>query len=104
MEIKKRGSNRILGHVFALFSVIVWGSCYVLTKNLLNAGFTALQITPIRMALAYVVLLIGLSSCVIASFVMAKIYSRIKLIALSFIVSLPALICALMILIKNDFS
>ncbi len=57
MEIKERKANKILGHVFALFSVVVWGSCYVLTKNLLNAGFTALQITPVRMALAYVVLL-----------------------------------------------
>jgi len=45
-------------HVFALFSVIVWGSCYVLTENLLNAGFTAVQIAPIRMALAYVALLV----------------------------------------------
>lgn len=58
MEIKEHGSKRILGHIFALFSVVVWGSCYVLTKNLLAAGFTALQITPIRMALAYIVLLI----------------------------------------------
>jgi len=31
MEIKERRANKILGHVFALFSVIVWGSCYVLT-------------------------------------------------------------------------
>jgi drug/metabolite transporter (DMT)-like permease len=54
---QKNDPKRILGHVFALFSVVVWGSCYVLTKNLLNAGFTALQITPIRLALAYVVLL-----------------------------------------------
>ncbi len=54
---QKSDPKRILGHVFALFSVVVWGSCYVLTKNLLNAGFTALQITPIRLALAYVVLL-----------------------------------------------
>ena len=55
------GSNpkakKILAHAFALFSVIVWGSCYVLTKNLLNAGFTAIQIIPIRMALAYAALL-----------------------------------------------
>ncbi|MBQ1820436.1 MAG: DMT family transporter [Clostridia bacterium] len=58
MESNKRNSKKILAHVFALFSIIVWGSCYVLTKNLLAAGFTALQITPIRMALAYVVLLV----------------------------------------------
>ena len=58
MEIKQPHSKKILGHLYALFSVAVWGSCYVLTKNLLSAGFTALQITPIRMALAYVVLLV----------------------------------------------
>ncbi len=58
MENKERNSKKILGHVFALISIVVWGSCYVLTKNLLSAGFTALQITPIRMALAYVVLLV----------------------------------------------
>ena len=58
LDIEKSNSKKILGHIFALISIIVWGSCYVLTKNLLNAGFTALQITPIRMALAYVVLLI----------------------------------------------
>ncbi len=57
MEERKQKTERILGHLFALFSVAVWGSCYVLTKNLLNAGFTALQITPVRMALAYAVLL-----------------------------------------------
>ena len=31
MENKERNSKKILGHVFALFSVVVWGSCYVLT-------------------------------------------------------------------------
>lgn len=54
----KRSAQKILGHIFALFSIVVWGSCYVLTKNLLNAGFTAIQIIPIRMALAYVALLV----------------------------------------------
>ncbi len=44
-------------HIFALFSVVVWGSCYVVTQNLLDAGFSPVQITPIRLALAYVVLL-----------------------------------------------
>ncbi len=57
MELKSQKTKKIFGHVYALFSVAVWGSCYVLTKNLLSAGLTALQITPIRMALAYVVLL-----------------------------------------------
>ena len=57
MEQNRNQLPAVLAHFFALFSVAVWGSCYVLTKNLLSAGFTALQITPIRMALAYVVLL-----------------------------------------------
>jgi len=51
-------SKKTVGHLFALFTIVVWGSCYVLTKNMLNAGFTAIQITPIRMALAYLALLV----------------------------------------------
>ena len=50
-------SSRFLGHIFAIFTVIVWGSCFVLTKNLLAIGLTPLQITPLRMALAYLTLL-----------------------------------------------
>ncbi|MBQ2062509.1 MAG: DMT family transporter [Oscillospiraceae bacterium] len=51
-------SQKTIGHLFAILTVVVWGSCYVLTKNLLRAGFTPTQITPIRMALAYVALLV----------------------------------------------
>ena len=54
----KRSGKKLVAHLFALFSIVVWGSCYVLTKNLLNAGFTAIQIIPIRMVLAYVALLV----------------------------------------------
>ena len=54
----KRSGKKLVAHLFALFSIIVWGSCYVLTKNLLNAGFTAIQIIPIRMVLAYVALFV----------------------------------------------
>lgn len=50
--------SKLLGHIFAIFTVIVWGSCFVLTKNLLAIGLTPLQITPLRMALAYVTLLV----------------------------------------------
>ena len=50
-------NSRLLGHIFAIFTVIVWGSCFVLTKNLLAIGLTPLQITPLRMALAYLTLL-----------------------------------------------
>lgn len=51
-------NSKLLGHIFAIFTVIVWGSCFVLTKNLLAIGLTPLQITPLRMALAYVTLLV----------------------------------------------
>ena len=57
-ELLDRAPKKAVGHLFAIVTVVVWGSCYVLTKNLLHAGFTPTQITPIRMALAYVALLV----------------------------------------------
>lgn len=57
LQQHKLSSAQTLGHLFAIFTVVVWGSCFVLTKNLLHAGFTAIQITPLRMILAYLVLL-----------------------------------------------
>ncbi len=51
-------NSKLLGHIFAIFTVIVWGSCFVLTKKLLAIGLTPLQITPLRMILAYVTLLV----------------------------------------------
>ena len=51
-------NSKLMGHIFAIFTVIVWGSCFVLTKNLLAIGLTPLQITPLRMILAYVCLLV----------------------------------------------
>ena len=49
--------EKLMGHVYAIFTVLVWGSCFVLTKNLLGAGLTAIQIIPLRMGLAYLALL-----------------------------------------------
>lgn len=51
------GKSKLLGHIYAIFTIVVWGSCFVLTKNMLTA-FTAIQITPLRMALAYLTLLV----------------------------------------------
>lgn len=48
-------NSKALGHIFALITIVVWGSCYVLTKNLL-VYFTPIQIIPLRMGLAYVTL------------------------------------------------
>ena len=51
-------NSKLMGHLFAVFTILVWGSCFVLTKNLLGAGLTAIQIIPLRMGLAYIALLI----------------------------------------------
>ena len=51
-------NSKLLGHLFAIFTILVWGSCFVLTKNLLGAGLTAIQISPLRMGLAYLALLV----------------------------------------------
>ena len=52
-----RDSKKLVGHLYAMFTILVWGSCFVLTKNLLAVGITAVQIIPLRMLLAYVCLL-----------------------------------------------
>ena len=41
-------SQKVMGHVYAIFTILVWGSCFVLTKELLK-GYTAIQIIPLRM-------------------------------------------------------
>lgn len=53
-----RDSKKLVGHLYAMFTILVWGSCFVLTKNLLAVGITAVQIIPLRMILAYVTLLV----------------------------------------------
>ena len=47
--------SKVMGHIFAIITILVWGSCFVLTKNLL-VDFTPIQIIPLRMGLAYVTL------------------------------------------------
>ena len=48
-------TQKIMGHFYAIFTILVWGSCFVLTKEMLTT-YTAIQIIPLRMALAYVTL------------------------------------------------
>ena len=48
-------TQKITGHFYAIFTILVWGSCFVLTKEMLTT-YTAIQIIPLRMALAYVTL------------------------------------------------
>ena len=45
-------SNRqkLMGHLYAIFTTLVWGSCFVLTKVMLTA-YTPTQIIPLRMGL-----------------------------------------------------
>ena len=47
--------EKTLGHIYALFTILVWGSCFVLTKVMLTA-YTPTQIIPLRMGLAYLAL------------------------------------------------
>lgn len=50
-EIQLLGANayvcieKAMGHVYAIFTILVWGSCFVLTKEMLKA-YTAIQIIP----------------------------------------------------------
>ena len=48
-------TQKVMGHVYAIFTILVWGSCFVLTKQMLTA-YTAIQIIPLRMGLAYLTL------------------------------------------------
>ena len=50
--------NRLIYHLVAFLVVAVWGSTFVFTKLLLNAGLTAAQIFVLRFVVAYLLLLI----------------------------------------------
>ena len=52
-----KNCSRIVPHLALVFVVMVWGSSFVFTKILLNAGLTAAQIFLLRFAVSYVVLL-----------------------------------------------
>lgn len=51
----KNLDNRVKGHIFALFSAILWGTTFISTKTLLK-DFTPLEILVTRFLLAYFVL------------------------------------------------
>ena len=42
---EKNHEKKTLGHIYALFTILVWGSCFVLTKVMLTA-YTPTQIIP----------------------------------------------------------
>lgn len=50
----------------------------------------------------YPILIMGFASGMIAVFCMDKVYSRIKLLLMSVIITLPSVICILMLVINND--
>lgn len=51
----KRTDSKAVGHLFALFTIIVWGSTFIATKLLLSE-FTPVQIMLCRFVIAYFVL------------------------------------------------
>ncbi len=55
MSDMKLSDKKATGHIFALVTIIVWGSTFITTKMLLSE-FTPVQIMLCRFAIAYVVL------------------------------------------------
>lgn len=55
MSDMKLSDKKLTGHIFALITIIVWGSTFITTKMLLSE-FTPVQIMLCRFAIAYVVL------------------------------------------------
>ncbi|MBO4486288.1 MAG: DMT family transporter [Prevotella sp.] len=53
-----RHNTKVLGHIVAFLTVVVWGSTFVFTKLLLLSGLTAAQIFTLRFIIAYVLLLL----------------------------------------------
>jgi drug/metabolite transporter (DMT)-like permease len=56
MEEASRGRHRVLGHVFAFTTCLVWGFTYVASKVLLNAGLDPFETMVIRFVIAYLAL------------------------------------------------
>ncbi len=55
MSDMKTSNKKVVGHILALITIIVWGSTFISTKMLLSE-FTPVQIMLCRFAIAYVVL------------------------------------------------
>jgi drug/metabolite transporter (DMT)-like permease len=56
-ENMKETSKKTIGHLIALFTIVIWGTTFIASKFLLEV-FTPIQIMIMRFTIAYVVLLI----------------------------------------------
>ena len=54
---KPNDKSGFMFHIYALFTVAVWGATFVSTKVLLNAGLHAVEIYIYRFILAYILIL-----------------------------------------------
>ena len=54
---KSSKKSLLLYHIYALFTVAIWGATFVSTKVLLNAGLHAVEIYIYRFTLAYILIL-----------------------------------------------
>lgn len=59
-----KNNSRLVFHLLAFIVACVWGSTFVASKILLNAGLTPAQIMCLRFAIAYVVMLPFCHSCI----------------------------------------
>lgn len=54
-----RDHIRIRAHFFALFTIVVWGTTFIASKILLDAGFSTYEILILRFFIAYLILVVA---------------------------------------------
>ncbi len=59
MGIKTSSGSLAVWHLFAIITILFWGTSFVSTKVLINHGFSAVQIFTIRFAATYLMLLVA---------------------------------------------
>lgn len=59
IALKTSSGSMAIWHIFAICTIMFWGTSFVSTKVLINHGFSAVQIFTIRFAATYLMLLLA---------------------------------------------
>lgn len=59
IALKTSSGSMAIWHIFAICTIMFWGTSFVSTKVLINHGFSAVQIFTIRFAATYMMLLLA---------------------------------------------
>lgn len=59
ISVKNSSGSLTIWHVFAVITILFWGTSFVSTKVLINHGFSAVQIFTIRFAATHILLLLA---------------------------------------------